>query len=427
MMKNLYITLISILFVLFYSPLKAQKRSKQVLTGTFFRYYEPSMKAWQGMDSVAFTYDKQGNKASTIEFMGDDSLSATSKRIFSYNQKNQLILEEFFYWDNTNANWSNTPSSRSTYAYNNGDSIVSILSEFKDSIGWKNSSKWENTYDGNNNKIQELDYTWDTLSKNWSNVGCQKSTFTYQNTQRTSKTSFTWDVNQFKASSKWDYSYNSNGKLEIVINQIWDGVNSWHNSAKDSLLYNNNGQITEQYGFNFDEIKAKNWVLTYKYLHTFNLTNLINQTILTFWDTKSKSFPIDVNSREITYNYNKYNDLSTIFDKRFDSITKQFVDYNETYFYYNPDTINSASIHSTEINEFTIYPNPFNDKIILKSTNGINQSNLFLTNNIGEIIKIEMEKHENEITIFTGNLSKGIYYLHLETNDDSHLKKIVKM
>jgi hypothetical protein len=427
-MKKAYILLLTIVFLVSNSSLIAQKRSKQPLIGTFFRYYEPTMQAWQGLDSFAFTYDKQGNKASITEFMGDDSLYATSKRTFTYNQKNQLISEVDFYWDDVNSNWSNTPTGRSTYSYNNGDSLIAILYEYQDSTGWKNTAKWENTYDGNNNKTQELGFMWDTLTKNWSNSGCQKSTFTYQNNQRISKTSFTWNVNLFKATSKWDYTYGSNGKLETVINQIWDGVNSWHNSAKDSLLYNNNGQITEQYGFNFDEIKAKNWVLTYKYLHTFNLTNLINQTNLTFWDTKSKNFLIDVNSREITYNYNKNNDLNTIFDKRYDTISKKFVDYNETYFYYQPDTTNSLSIYSNEINDFTIYPNPFNDKIILKSTNGIqNQSNLFLTNNIGEIIKIEMEKQENEITIFTSNLSKGIYYLHLETNDASHLTKIVKM
>ncbi len=429
-MKNAFIILITIVFLFSNSSLKAQKRNDDKLIGTFHRYYEPSMKAWQGMDSFAFTYDKQGNKNSITQFNGDDSLYPTVKGIYTFNSKNQINTQENYFWDYANKSWSLSPNSKSTYSYNNADSLISILTETLDSITWIKNSKTDYNYDGNNNRTQELNSFWDTITKKWSNEGCQKITMTYSKNKCVSKTYYTWDTNskQFNQSSNYFYTYNSAGNLETNINQIWDGVNAWHNSTKDSIVYDNNNVKLEEFGFNFDDVKTKKWFLTFKYSNTINVNNQINQTLLTFWNSKINSFPIDENARQITFNYNKNNNVKTIFDKRYDTIAKQFVDYNEDYFYYEIDTINLAIIKVKEPNEIKAYPNPFIDKLQIKTNFILNDNaKINLINNIGETINVEMEQKNNEITIYTNTLAKGIYILHLENKESSYLTKIIKL
>lgn len=429
---KIYISRCIILFFTTFSLFSnAQEKSiKPKLIGTFFRYYEKSMQAWQGLDSFAFTYDKQGNKSSIIEFMGDDSLYAASKSTFTYNLKNQISTQLYYNWDQNGNAWLNTPNSRATYTYNNSDSLITILSEYQDSLGWSNSSKWENTYDGNNNRTQELGFVWDTLTKNWSNKACQKFTMTYANNKLTSKTNYVWDFNknQHKIASRTDYTYGSNGLLETLTNLVWDGVNSFHNSLKDSIIYDKNNQIIEEYGFYFDELTSKTWNKTYKHIHTYNPKNLKNQTIQLGWNSKTKNYTTDSDSREITFNYSTNDQLITLFDKRYDTIIKQFVDYNETYFYYEKDSIKVANVTILNTYPITVYPNPFIDKVQIKSTYNLTQdSKITLVNSIGESIHVELEHINDEITIYTNTLAKGVYYLHLENKEDSYLTKIIKI
>ncbi len=407
-----------------------EKSIKPKLTGTFIHYYEKSMQAWQGVDSFAFTYDKLGNKASVNEFMGDDSIYATSKSTFTYNGKNQISTQLYYNWDQNGNTWLNTPNSRSTYTYNNSDSLTTILSEYKDSLGWSNSSKWENTYDGNNNRIQELGFVWDTLTKNWSNKACQKFTMTYTNNKLTSKTNYVWDFNnnQHKIASRTDYTYGSNGLLETLTNLVWDGVNSFHNSIKDSIIYDKNNSIIEQYGFYFDEIKSKTWNKTYKFINSINANNEITLSLHYAWNSKNKTYEFDSDSRQITYNYNQNSQLTTIFEKQYDTLSKQFVNYYETYFYYSSDTITLAKLTTLDNKSIIVYPNPFIDKVQIKSNfNLALDSKITLTNSLGELIQVEMEYKNDEISIYLNTLVKGVYFLHLENKESSYLTKIIKI
>jgi hypothetical protein len=430
-MKKLLVTSILALLLCVTSFVFSQNNSsKQKLIGTFHRYYEPSMKAWQGMDSFAFTYDKQGNKNTVTQFSGDDSLYPIVKGIYTFNPKNQIYTQENYLWDFTSKSWSNTPSSKSTFTYNNVDSLITILTETLDSITWVNNSKTEFTYDGNNNRIQELNFIWDTLTKSWSNANCQKTTMTYNANKCSSKMYYIWNTNskQFDQTTNFIYTYNTKGKLETTINQVWDGVNAWHNSTKDSVVYDKNNIKTEEYGFNFDDGKTKSWLLAFKYTNSINSNNQIDQTLLTTWNTKTNSFPIDENARQITFNYNKYNNLKTIFDKRFDTISKQFVDYNEDYFYYTSDTMTMVSVTSLDVNTYIVYPNPFINQVTIKTPVELAlNTKISLTNSIGEQMHFDLEKHTNELKLFTNNLAKGIYYLHIENSESIYLTKIVKI
>lgn len=338
------ISLCFTLFLTFWSlhSLAQEKLIKPTLKGTFFRYFEKSMKKWQGLDSVAFTYDAQGNKTSLSEFTGDDIVYATTQRKYTYNSKNQMTTENLFFWDYNKNKWCTTPQSKVTYTYNNIDSLTSILYESKDSLGWSNSSKWEYTYDSNNHKIQELGYMWDTLTNSWSNKGCEKFTMTYVNNRLTSKTNYVWDYNnnQQKMVSRTNYTYTSNGLLETSSNLVWDGVNTWHNSMKDSLVYDmNNLKITE-YGFSFDDVKTKGWNKVYKNEYTLNVNNQISSILQTYWNSKINMFSIDVNTKKSTYNYNKDQQVTSVYDKMYDTISKQFTDYSELYFYYEKTLVN---------------------------------------------------------------------------------------
>ena len=252
----------------------------------------------------------------------------------------------------------------------------------------------------------------------------------YTNNQLTSKTNYVWDVNakQFNVASRTDYTYYVKDKIETTTNLIWDGVNAWHNSTKDSLVYDQNNVVIEQFGFNFDDVNSKTWNKAYRYINTINANGQTSLTTQTVWNSKNNAFNIDVDARQITFNYNINNQIETIFDKRYDTLTKQFVDYNETYFYYAKDTINLAKIEVNELNEISVFPNPFNDKVQIQANFDLNQdAKINLINNLGETLNIEIEHTNNQINIYTNSLAKGVYFLHLENKEISYLKKIIKI
>ena len=93
------------------------------------------------------------------------------------------------------------------------------------------------------------------------------------------------------------------------------------------------------------------------------------------------------------------------------------------------DTTNIALVK--ELNNFNIYPNPTKDKLFIDLNNISTQKiNISITNTTGkEIIRIKNKyyKHNQAVEVSRiENLSKGMYFINIETNEGVLKKKFIK-
>ncbi|MBS4013941.1 MAG: T9SS type A sorting domain-containing protein [Bacteroidetes bacterium] len=101
------------------------------------------------------------------------------------------------------------------------------------------------------------------------------------------------------------------------------------------------------------------------------------------------------------------------------------------YLYRSAEPIFSPnSIYEPEINEFKIFPNPFNDfvNIVLPSVLQNNSSiNIMIYDNFGKSVFKQKFNGNNDITVNLSSLKSGLYYLAIELNGHRYTKTILKV
>lgn len=402
--------------------------STQKLIGTSHYYYEPSTKSLE-MDSTAFSYDKQGNKVEILWFNGNKNIQATAKSTCTYTESNLIKTQENYLWDVTQNCWSTIPISKTTYSYNNSDSLISMLSEKFNSLIWVKNSKTDFLRDQNNNCIEEVTYSWDSLSKNWNMLHAQKSTYNFEQNKCTIITHYRWEeyLQNFKPLAQTVFTYNTNGQIETKITKTWTEANTWTETSKDSIVYDDQNMKIEEYGYDFNN-DLKIWNPVFKLTYSNNTNNQLLQTKFTSWDSSNNSFKLANDTKITSYTYNQDNNITRSVEQQMDIISKQLITTNEDKFYYEIPQKRFANIPNLALNTFTISPNPFMDKVQISSTIDLNQEiKITVLNNLGNKQNLELEFKNNEIIIYTNSLAKGIYYIHIETKETSYLNKIIKI
>jgi len=81
------------------------------------------------------------------------------------------------------------------------------------------------------------------------------------------------------------------------------------------------------------------------------------------------------------------------------------------------------SIQDEHLNNVSIYPNPANDFIKIKSIKNIKEITIY--NVAGQKIKTFLVKNSNTNTINTTNLNSGFYYLRITTEKEKIIKKVI--
>lgn len=122
----------------------------------------------------------------------------------------------------------------------------------------------------------------------------------------------------------------------------------------------------------------------------------------------------------------------------------QFLDKTFSYFIENEDNFLSLiltnedgnkayygneplAIQDNKISQFLIYPNPAKDKLILNSKVGTGNLKTVIYTIEGKIISTQNLSFERQTSIDISNLSKGIYFMNLETEGGKiQTKKFIK-
>ena len=76
--------------------------------------------------------------------------------------------------------------------------------------------------------------------------------------------------------------------------------------------------------------------------------------------------------------------------------------------------------------EAIVAPNPFNDQIFIKTNSGISMKTISILDYNGRIIKTYNHINRPDIYINTTEISKGVYFLKINTENNSTYKRLVK-
>lgn len=354
-------------------------------------------------------------------FDGTLDWKLSSHRIKKYNNSSlitELIIER---WKSSNSTLEFTNKYTFTYEAN-GNWIEDI------EYNWNNITKqWDYAYryvyTYNNNLLEEtLTYVWDEITKSWIYSARNIDTF---NSHKLiiSSTSFNWnDVSKdWEFESKSEYVYDS-FNLEIRFElSIWDKLSmKWIFDYKIEYRYDKLGNVTltNDYEYNIDSL---NWINKYEQYTNFDSNSQRIEYKLSNWNNISNNWEVTINNKyKNTYDAN--NNLVKIITSSFDNSTLSYLESNIDDFFYSLHDIILKN-NSTPSNELKVYPNPTKDLIIIENLSIPTQINL--TDLTGKLV-LKQEIKSEKTTINIGHFSQGIYLLQFKSSDNSYSIKVVK-
>ncbi|MDP1800076.1 MAG: T9SS type A sorting domain-containing protein [Bacteroidota bacterium] len=340
---------------------------------------------------------------------------------------------------------------------------------------WSLNQKYINTYDANNNLIEQIFKTVPSFVNSGKNI----RTYNVANKLLTNE----WK-NWNSSNSTWinnsliSYTYNVNSCAINDLTETWNTTtNSWYLSSKNTYTYDTNNNLILKL---YDEYNtaANYWYPSTKITFTYNLNNDLITQIIEVWDTTNSVW---MNNNKTNYSYvNNYLNTSTqqswdINNGVWKDITKQTLtydgnnnvignllqvqspsltwqNYNRTISNYDPNNNKTIEIieswqNGNWINDYKyqhyagcllfpvnltekmsgnkhvmIYPNPVSSTVFIKTD--LNYKSVKVMDATGKIISfVEQEK-----SISISELNNGIYSIQLIDENGSIIanKVIIK-
>ncbi|MGV3609580.1 MAG: DUF7619 domain-containing protein [Fluviicola sp.] len=236
------------------------------------------------------------------------------------------------------------------------------------------------------------------------------------------------------------HSSNNSSTLNLIVGQSYDPNDKTVHNQKyidpmeaDLLTYvirfQNTGTAPAQDVYIIDTISSNLDFSTLEILetsHNLNVVDMGNNVIK--FDYPQIWLP-DSNANEAaSHGYVIYK----IKEKENNPIGSSIENTAYIYFDWNPaiitnTTININSEQTNSLNElkneFSVYPNPFNDQIHIKGTTPI--TGYEFIDAAGKVI-LKNTTDSNEVLISTAELTAGLYYLNILSEDGNTIQKIVK-
>lgn len=169
-----------------------------------------------------------------------------ARTINSFDANNNLIENLGQTWNSTSLNWEN--SSKKNYGYDANNRPINQIDCKWTSNNWVNQKKITRNYDANGNKIDELNQNWNLTLLSWENV--LKTEWTYTNNKLMQEVAFEWNKtnNAWLAILKLSYTYDNNGNNTILLREGWIKTkNKWGSSSKYSNSYSDNNLMVKLY------------------------------------------------------------------------------------------------------------------------------------------------------------------------------------
>lgn len=309
------------------------------------------------------------------------------KHSYSYDNNDNRILELSETWKDST--WIN--ARKTSYAYNNdGNVIIKLFKHWQDSthtnqgLAWINSARTTYTYNNNGNMILTLHEKWENST--W--INRSRITYTYDNNEniiiklRERLQDSTW-INSYKTT----YTFNSNGNRISTLNERWQD-STWTNSNRTTYTYDSNGNMT---------------LMLYEFWDGSTWINL----------NSSKHGEGSFSFRDAIGNYYSFK------GKKVEVFYKKIADVNEK----NNDNLLNYSLSQN-------YPNPFNPTTEMGFSIPVSSmTTLAIYNVLGQkiatLVNEKLSAGSYKYPFDAGNLTSGIYFYKLESNNYLEVKKMV--
>jgi len=391
---------------------------------------------WSSNSREIYTYDENYNVL-TDEYQFWDGADWTGyiKNVFTYNSENLVVSNTTLNYDNSSMLW--VPGGRTINEYNSKNEQIVCLIQGASSGSWTNIGRFIYFYDDSSNLISRIYQNWDN-SNTWKNSS--KYNFTYNSLNlKVSDTLSSWNT----TSSAWDYNnlstyeYNTSGKqirsVEYVrvsspsywkassrltagydtnmnqlwnISEIWDNTLSrWTGSSKNIYTYDpaNNllTNITQLW-----ESSTSTWYNNCRYENTYDVNN--NRILFTemrwnasVWQNFYKRvYTYDANNNEILNEYFGWGSSDwTPIDRQF-SYYESFDEYSGINTVINPEKLR-------------LFPNPASNYLFLESNADINSVTVFTS--AGTMISAILAD-EKKVRLDVTGFEPGLYFVRIKTS-----------
>lgn len=209
----------------------------------------------------------------------------------------EFPTEEYFYVFDGTLDWK--LSSHRIKKYNNSSLITELIIE-----RWKSSNstleftnKYTFTYEANGNWIEDIEYNWNNITKQWD--------YAY----------------------RYVYTYNNN-LLEETLTYAWDEITkSWIYSARNIDTFNSHKLIISSTSFNWNDV-SKDWEFESKSEYVYDTFNLEIRFELSIWDKLSMKWIFDY---KIEYRYDKLGNVTLTNDYEYNIDSLNWINKYEQY------------------------------------------------------------------------------------------------
>ena len=221
---------------------------------------------------------------------------------YTYNTQNQKTQERQYSQDMPNAQWE--IEMKAEYTYNvQGNLTLYVYSSWDADLNqWINDSKQEYTYNAQGNLTLEVSSEWDADLTQW--INSHKTEYTY-NAQGnlTLEVQYEWDedLTQWINDSKQESTYNAQGNQTLCIGYEWDtDLTQWINSYKDEYTYNAQGNLTLYIGYGWD-MELAQWINDFKNESTYDAQGNLTLSFGYNWNSTLNNWDRE-GKEEYTYN-----------------------------------------------------------------------------------------------------------------------------
>ncbi len=338
--------------------------------------------AWQNSEKMTYSYDGNGYEISNLYQEWDQPSTSWLNKIQTVNTinpdgtVNNSVVQE---WDNA---WETVQKTSNTY--NAAKKVLTSVSELWTGTAWMNFSRTTNTYNGNGYLTNNLVESWNFISSSWSNL------------------------------SQINYTYNGNGTEHQVVNQTWNtGTSAWDNLKRSTHTYDASDRVLTT----TDETwSSGNWVNQSLSTNTWAANGSLSKTLFQTWNTVSTSW---VNEGQSDYSYYPNGNINQIIDQ--DWLTNEWVNAERITYTYGTST---GRVEIKDEKSISVYPNPADDFITIRSDFNFNSSKYSLEDQAGKQVRTG-RLTDRITTLDISGLADGLYILRVG-DTRQHIFKIIK-
>ena len=420
-------------------------------------HWDKNSNKWKGTSYNTKSYDERNLLTLYTEWKWNDDENNWYEflhRINEYDNSGNIIKESDYIWNNQEKQWFE--SYQKITAYDSLSRPVEYSEREREYYQeeWVNKSREVYFYNANNVRHKKINYTgcipYDTYleikdtagldttaiiriytdnhseycsGKNWYISGKDSSVFDSSG-NLIECFQFKWILNEHKwdFEYKGEYKYNKSGNNIEFTSYIWDTlVNEWRFTWKFQYVYDANGNKTESKSYSWDD-REKKWIDDIQNIYVYNSAN---QCIVfeKYW--YSWIYNDYYNIKRTEYKYTEQGDLKEQVEYTKQNISGYWQESRKIVYYwsYEPVAIKQKSNNTRSV---SIYPNPFNNSIYIKSGNNENIKSITIYNIQGQVILSKQGNNKDLVELDCSKYYPGAYLIKIETNTNLYTEKIIK-